>query len=609
MESAAEDRSLPELDKRVRELRCLYRVSALVSEQGVGLEELLQRAVDLLPAAYQYPAITCARLRFGDAVFQTASFRQTEWEQTAPVATFASRIGALQVCYLEQRPDRDEGPFLIEERELLNTVADLLGDLVERKRTAGMLRLHEDRLYMVLNSAPLILWAVDRDGIITLSRGKMLGPLGFKPGELVGRPIGPILVDRPRFRGCVERALAGEDVSEQLEWGGYLFDSRFTPIRTPDGAIDGVIGVSVDISERMKAEDRLRETNALLEEIFASANFLIASLDRDFRYIRVNDAYARSRGHTPEYYLGKNFFDLFPRMEYLPVLRGVLETGEPVSVRDRPYQSKEHPERDPTYWDIEVLPMRRGGPSVEGLILILVDRSRRNHALRELEASRREMRSLASHLQDLREEERKTIAREVHDELGGFLTALKMDLSLLESGLAPGGARPPALASAEDLVNQALSLARRIATDLRPRLLDDFGLVPAIEWQIAEFRRRARIRCDLETSPEGLGVGRDLALSIYRVLQESLTNVARHSGASRVKVRLTVDAEAVSLVVSDNGKGIEPARAEGPASFGLIGMRERAERFGGTVRVDGTPGKGTTIAVSIPLPVEERPPC
>jgi len=609
MESVAEDRSLPELEKRVRELRCLYRVSALMSEQGVALEEQLQQAVVLLPAAYHYPAIACARLLFGDAVFQTAGFRQTEWEQTAPVATFTSRIGALQVCYLEQRPDRDEGPFLIEERELLNTVADLLGDLVERKRTAEMLRLHEDRLYMVLNSAPLILWAVDRDGIITLSRGKMLGPLGFKPGELVGRPIESILADRPRFRRCVERALAGEDVSEQLEWGGFFFDSRFTPIRTADGGIDGVIGVSVDISERMKAEDMLRETNALLEEIFASANFLIASLDRDFRYIRVNDAYARSRGHTPEYYLGKNFFDLFPRMEYLPVLRSVLETGEPVSVRDRPYQSREHPERDPTYWDIEVLPMRRGGPSVEGLILILVDRSRRNRALQELDTSRRELRSLASHLQDLREEERKTIAREVHDELGGFLTALKMDLSLLESGLGTGAERPSALASAEDLVNQALSLARRIATDLRPRLLDDFGLVPAIEWQIAEFRRRARVRCDLEVSPEDLGVGRDLALSIYRILQESLTNVARHSGASRVKVRLAVDAGAISLVVSDNGKGIEAARGDGPASFGLIGMRERAAHFRGTVQVEGTPGKGTTIAVSIPLPVEERPPC
>lgn len=226
----------------------------------------------------------------------------------------------------------------------------------------------------------------------------------------------------------------------------------------------------------------------------------------------------------------------------------------------------------------------------------------RRRAEEELTRSQEQLRNLSRHLQTVREEERKGVAREIHDELGQNLTILKLHLSLLTEELPPESAalRGKFRGIIED-IDATIQTVKRLISSLRPGLLDDLGLVAAIEWQAEEFQRRTGIRCELRIDPPDIALDDDRSTAVFRIFQETLTNVARHAEAEYVRVRLTADARAITLQVSDNGCGITAANIEDPRSFGLIGIRERAHYWGGDAEFRGDPHSGTTVSVTLPL--------
>jgi PAS domain S-box-containing protein len=226
----------------------------------------------------------------------------------------------------------------------------------------------------------------------------------------------------------------------------------------------------------------------------------------------------------------------------------------------------------------------------------------RQRAAEALELSRAELRRLSAYLQKAREEERRSMAREIHDELGQRLTGLKMDVSALQK-LLPD--EPRLRERARDIVrevNVTIELVRNLATELRPAILDDFGLPAAIEWQLHEFARRSGIRSRLAALADTVALDSDGCTAVFRIFQETLTNVARHSGASEVEVRLEERDGHLVLEVRDNGRGIAREALSGGKSLGLLGMRERAHLLGGEIAVTGAPGQGTAVQVKIPLP-------
>jgi signal transduction histidine kinase len=232
----------------------------------------------------------------------------------------------------------------------------------------------------------------------------------------------------------------------------------------------------------------------------------------------------------------------------------------------------------------------------------------RTKAERELRTSHEELRSLSTHLQSVREEERQGVAREIHDELGQALSTLKLDLALMKEELrqAPAAAERR-ISSMSDMCDTTIKAVRRIITQLRPRLLDDLGLTAAIEWQAEEFQQRTGIHCSLSIIPDEITLDAERSTAIFRILQETLTNVARHSGATAVTIQLRLDTTGVTLTVQDNGRGIPRNRALDSRSFGLLGMRERAHYWGGTVTIQGKPMQGTQVAVFLPGDFTGRP--
>jgi signal transduction histidine kinase len=245
-----------------------------------------------------------------------------------------------------------------------------------------------------------------------------------------------------------------------------------------------------------------------------------------------------------------------------------------------------------------------GKPAALGIAFDITERKKVEN---QLNASYQQMRQLTARLQAVREEESARIAREIHDELGQTLTGIKMDLSFLEEALIEKHEYEKAnpllkkLNSMSELADGAIQTVRKIATELRPAILDSMGISAAIEWQAEELEHRTGIKCEYTSTLENLKLDREHSTAIFRILQESLTNIVRHAKATKVNITLKEEADGLVLEIQDNGKGISESDVKKKNSFGLLGMKERAWLLGGRVDVQGVQGKGTTIKVKIPL--------
>jgi len=226
----------------------------------------------------------------------------------------------------------------------------------------------------------------------------------------------------------------------------------------------------------------------------------------------------------------------------------------------------------------------------------------------ELRASQKQLQDLSAHLQFVREEERKDIARELHDELGQILTALKIDLVRLgeknrgtEKSLSAFEIKNR-ITTMLGIVDAAMDITRQIVAELRPGVLDELGLAAAVEWQIGEFQKRTKIVCNLEIEFEESGDCLNLKTTVFRILQECLTNITRHSGASRAQITLRDEGHRIFFQIEDNGRGFDEQALNSPHSFGISGMRERARMLNGTVEISRVETGGTRVSVSIPSP-------
>ncbi len=245
-------------------------------------------------------------------------------------------------------------------------------------------------------------------------------------------------------------------------------------------------------------------------------------------------------------------------------------------------------------------------PAVQRALREAKERADRRRAQERLKKSHEQLRALSVYLQHVREDERIRISRQVHDELGQALTGLKMDLYWLASRL------PKQLRAVRDKtktmsahIDSTIQTVRRISTELRPGILDDLGLVAALEWQASEFQKRTGIKCEVVSEIGEAILEEDLNTAFFRIFQESLTNVVRHANATRVDVRIWEEDGNLLMEIRDNGRGIAEGDLANTRSIGVLGMRERAALLGGELTLTGAPGEGTTVRVRIP---REHPP-
>jgi PAS domain S-box-containing protein len=244
--------------------------------------------------------------------------------------------------------------------------------------------------------------------------------------------------------------------------------------------------------------------------------------------------------------------------------------------------------------------------SLKGILGNFRDVTERKKKEEEINKLTIELRQLLEHLQTSREDERKYIAREIHDELGSSLTALKIDVSLLHKKSVSKSNEDnkymiEELTSVINQIDKAIDSVKKISLELRPEILDHLGIIDAVKWRVQQFENMTGIPCKVSCLPDLITLRKELSAPVYRIVQEALTNVARHSQASLVKILIKADSENILVEINDNGKGIRDEDLENPKAFGLIGMRERVRILNGRMSIVRNEGMGTTVSVKIPL--------
>ena len=384
-----------------------------------------------------------------------------------------------------------------------------------------------------------------------------------------------------------------------LRWMSINSDPIFSPGKeTPDS----VVTTFSDVTERMQAETDLR----IAATAFQSREGMMVT-DNNETILRVNRVFTEMTGYSAEEVVGRT-----PRMLqsgrhdghfYRKMWNAILGTG---GWQGEIWDRRKNGDIRPMWVTISAVKDAAGAVThFVGTHIDITGRKNAETAMRnlnrDLSRSRHRLRGLAAQNEARREGERKHIAQEVHDELGQVLTALRMELSLLNMRF---GALHPSVGDQvlemKKLVDRAILGVRNVAVNLRPPALD-MGLVPAIEWLCGEFTRKTMIGCVLNASERHIDLDETRSVVIFRIVQESLTNVTRYAGASQVVIHLGRRGAQLRLEVRDNGRGFDRAAAARRQTFGLLGMRERALALGGRVDVISAPGKGTVIGVSIPI--------
>ncbi|HCJ66375.1 MAG TPA: hypothetical protein DHV62_03385, partial [Elusimicrobia bacterium] len=516
-------------------------------------------------------------------------------------------------------------------------------------RQAELLHQQSEFLKTTVESFPYPFYVVDAEDYTIKIANKIANPQG-----LTDPPTCYTLIHKnPKPCGETEHSCPLEEVKKTkkpvvVEHIHYDIDGnakntevRGYPIFDHEGNVIQMIEFSLDISERKRAEEEIRTLNEEMENrlmeyitrfeaanktlltefrkrklseemlqkseeryrsIVETANEGIGVIDANRRIIFVNKKMVDMLGYTMEEILGKDVFSFISEEDKL--------IGEEKFDQDKGVMKnlelKFRQKNGNFLWVLASgAPVFDSQGQYAGTMTMFMDITARKQAEDELKSSYEQIYALAVHLQSVAEEERTRIARDIHDEFGQRLTALKFDLSWLRSKISKiGGAAGGIIEkinSMLELTDSTIQWARRISTGLRPSVLDDLGIVSALQWLSEEFQNKTGIVCKFTSSGEDLNLVREKSTAVFRICQECLTNVARHAGASAVTVRLRKEENNIILEINDNGRGIGENEIANPKSFGLLGMRERAVILDGEINFKGIPKEGTTVMVKIPL--------
>ncbi|MFM0738243.1 response regulator [Paraburkholderia xenovorans] len=502
---------------------------------------------------------------------------------------------------------RDELEVRVAERtdQLASANASLRVEIDERKRTETKLVSSEARFRAIVETSPVPLC------ITSMVDGRILY-MNDPYSRLFGLAdtVGPIYIRQfyvdPTRRDRVLEALHTESTftDSEIQFRNTAGDYFWAVVSARSATFDDAPAIYVglyDVTARKKAEEKLRSSEA--------------SLANAQRLAKLGDwAWSAAHGVTHWSYEMYRILGLEPcgTQPSYRMLRAALHPQERAAVREAVRAA--FTDHQPHFLDCRLTDANGTTRIVQfhveasnsepdeprKLVGTIQDITERKRVEQELLESRERLRELSAYMEAVREEERKRIAMEVHDELGQLLTALKMDVSLLRMRLNGDAEATRKTEDMRELVEKTIWMVRNVASHLRPAALN-FGIVSALEWLVDDFVQRNRLPCQLSIHGGEPVLPDAQATAVFRIAQASLTNVTRHAQASRVDVSLTSGNGALALHISDDGRGFDLPTARRSYSYGLLGMSERARLIGGTLQIESTPGAGTLVSIRVPL--------
>lgn len=501
----------------------------------------------------------------------------------------------------------------------------LRDEIAERERVETELRRSEEKFRALVEVSSEMIWEVDENTNYTYVSPKSREFNGYEPHEILGK--------KPFFLMPPEEAKRVAEIFKRIGENQETFyfletitihkdgtvsvsETSGVPFFDEAGNFRGYRGVARDVTERKRIEDELRESEKRLRSIIEVVSDCVWEANEKGEYQFISPQVKDVIGYEPEELLGKTSHHLMKPQEVVRVVNYL----KPITAARQNFVFMEsvvfHKNGEPMITESSGVPVFDETGKYCGYRGIIRDITERKQAENDLIESQKRLRALSAHLQTVREEERKNLARELHDELGQQLTALKIDLVRLDGKLlkankknAPqttNGNGKEQISSMLDIVDLAMETTRKIVAELRPGVLDELGLAAAMEWQVHEFEKRTGITCELHIKFDEAAACQNLKTTVFRILQECLTNIARHSGAAKANITLKDEGWRIYFEVEDDGRGFgdsfESKTNGGTHSFGLLGIRERALLLKGSVEIGTSKLGGACLTVSIPRP-------
>lgn len=481
-------------------------------------------------------------------------------------------------------------------------------DITDRKKYQETLEKSERNLRQVLTSITDIFYVIDKNYKITLLNKTATELLSKAWGVsvIVGKNILEMVSGDEPVKESFDKVFTGESVEYEHQRispeisGWYLVN--YHPVVSDEGIVTGAYVVTKDITERKRAEE---EKKILMERNLQTINTMLDGFilaDDQGKIIEVNPSYCKMTGYTKEELLGKNINEIEATLSTEEVEKRIKEMLEKKSTL---FETK-HRRKDNVLLDLEVsisIMVFDEKPLVAAFVRDITERKK---AQMQIIDSNEQLRDLAAHLLSVREEERRRIGREIHDDLGQQLTAVKMDVAWIDKKIqeddTPIKGKLKNIIGLLDGSNQSV---RRILNELKPSILDEYGLLDALQWHSKQFTDTTGIPVTINTGESEIRLEEEVATGIFRICQEALTNVARHAEAKKVLISLELDVDRIYVQIADDGKGFDLATAQNKGSFGLLGMHERARSLNGTLKIVSSIKNGTTIVVSLPYKIQK----
>ena len=497
--------------------------------------------------------------------------------------------------------------------------AKLRTQIAERQRVEDDLRKQKEILQKIFDNVPIMISFASQDGRFELFNPAWERTIGWTWREIQEQKLDLYkeCYPDPEARRAVIDFIRNDNSGEWRDFrprvrDGRIIDTSWIMTRLSDGSF---MGIGQDITDRKRADAALRESEELFRQFAENLRQLFWMTTPDFDQVLYlspgyerftgRDGRARYQQHGSEFFLSLIHPDDRPKMSQI-LKRASGEEFE-IELRIKRVDGSLRWVRNRGF------PIRDASGSVYRMAGFVEDITRRKLDEERLKASREKLRALSARLQSAREEERARIAREIHDELGSGLTRLKWELEALDKVFSQPiepvylpGLRSK-IAFMVNSTDSIINTVRRIASDLRPSILDDLGLVEAIEWQAQQFQTRTGITCTLNRSVEAAPLSQEQSTAAFRIFQEAMTNVIRHAHASQVEITMKEKNGTFVLLISDNGVGFNENDETGQACLGLLGMQERAYLVGGRFFIKSDSGRGTVVTVQIPLRTGRKP--
>jgi PAS domain S-box-containing protein len=482
-------------------------------------------------------------------------------------------------------------------------------DISARKKSERELFEFGEKYRLLMENSGLGIGFYSIDGKILMFNQQAISNLGGKAGDYIGKNVtevfgkeaGQIYIDRFILAAASEKPLKVEDhVDLDGKPGWYM--STITRILDQNGKVDGIQVIADNITERKIIEERIKTSEEDYRSLFENSIMGISQVRPGGTYIRINKAYAELYGYPDTSTMIKEMSSspkLFSNPDDRKKVLDILDKNDYMP----PTEFELNRRNGEKFW---ALVSARQVKNDAGKLLFLqaehIDITEQKLMEKELRKSKELLEKLNQHLVEAIENERNQIALNLHDDLGQKLTAINLDIVWLKSriGVQSKSVREK-FEEMSSMIKETVESIRETSSLLRPAILFDLGIIAAIKSQLVSFEKQTGIKCHFYFEPEEFDLEDRLALILYRILQESLTNIARHSGASATEIELVILKNKIEMIIEDNGKGIAKDKVNSLESLGIAGMKERVKSANGKIIIRGGTGAGTRIKVIIPL--------